>query len=66
MPVSRRCNSALTQDIESFRSFTMAHPRLVQAKDELLSAIEASAPGSLILVIGPTDLATFCTPLLHD
>ena len=54
MPVSRRCNSALTQDIESFRSFTMAHPRLVQAKDELLSAIEASAPGSLILVIGPT------------
>jgi Cdc6-like AAA superfamily ATPase len=32
----------------------MAHPRLVQAKDELLSAIEASAPGSLILVIGPT------------
>ena len=32
----------------------MAHPKLVQAKDELLSAIEASAPGSLILVIGPT------------
>jgi energy-coupling factor transporter ATP-binding protein EcfA2 len=47
-------NPALIQDLESFRSFTMAHPRLVQAKDELLSAIEASAPGSLILVIGPT------------
>ena len=47
-------NSALIQDLESFQSFTMAHPRLVQAKDELLSAIEASAPGSLILVIGPT------------
>jgi energy-coupling factor transporter ATP-binding protein EcfA2 len=47
-------NRALIQDLESFRSFTMAHPRLVQAKDELLSAIEASAPGSLILVIGPT------------
>ena len=47
-------NRALIQDLESFRSFTMAHPKLVQAKDELLSAIEASAPGSLILVIGPT------------
>ena len=57
MPASRPLppsNSALIQDIESFRFFTMAHPRLVQAKDELLSAIEASAPGSLILVIGPT------------
>jgi energy-coupling factor transporter ATP-binding protein EcfA2 len=47
-------NRALIQDLELFRSFTMAHPKLVQAKDELLSAIEASAPGSLILVIGPT------------
>ncbi|MEB2363142.1 MAG: AAA family ATPase [Bryobacterales bacterium] len=47
-------NTALVQDIESFRPFTMAHPRLVQAKEELLSAIEGSAPGSLILVIGPS------------
>lgn len=54
MPASRPCNSTLSQEIESFRSFTMAHPRLVRAKDELLSAIEASAPGSLILVIGPS------------
>lgn len=54
MRVSGPCNSPLTQDIDSFRSFTMAHPRLVQAKEELLSAIEASAPGSLILVIGPS------------
>jgi hypothetical protein len=32
----------------------MAHPRLLQARDELLNAIEASPPGSLILVLGPT------------
>ena len=51
---SQPCTQTLTQDIEGFRSFTMAHPRLAQAKEELLSAIEASAPGSLILVVGPT------------
>jgi hypothetical protein len=32
----------------------MAHPRLIEARDDLLNAIEASAPGSLILVLGPT------------
>jgi hypothetical protein len=32
----------------------MAHPRLIEARDELLNAIEASSPGSLILVLGPT------------
>jgi hypothetical protein len=32
----------------------MAHPRLLDARDELLNAIEASSPGSLILVLGPT------------
>jgi len=32
----------------------MAHPRLIEARDELLNAIEASPPGSLILVLGPT------------
>ena len=40
--------------IEAFRSFTMAHPRLRQAKEDLLDAIESSPPGSLILVVGPT------------
>jgi energy-coupling factor transporter ATP-binding protein EcfA2 len=48
------CSPSLPKDIDAFRSFTMAHPRLVQAKEELLTAIEASAPGSLILVVGPT------------
>jgi energy-coupling factor transporter ATP-binding protein EcfA2 len=32
----------------------MAHPRLIEAKDELLEAIEGAAPGSLVLVLGPT------------
>jgi energy-coupling factor transporter ATP-binding protein EcfA2 len=32
----------------------MAHPRLRQAKEDLLDAIESSPPGSLILVVGPT------------
>ncbi|MGH9436910.1 MAG: AAA family ATPase [Terriglobia bacterium] len=39
--------------LEGFRSFTMAHPRLIEAKDQLLEAIEGAASGSLILVLGP-------------
>jgi hypothetical protein len=53
--VSSQRDAAICPDaVERFRKFTMAHPRLVQAKDELLTAIEASPPGSLILVLGPT------------
>ena len=33
---------------------SMAHPRLVAARDELLDAIDGAAPGSLLLVLGPT------------
>jgi energy-coupling factor transporter ATP-binding protein EcfA2 len=40
--------------LEHFRSFTMAHPRLVQARDELMDAIDGAAPGSLVFVLGPT------------
>ncbi len=50
------CNtdsSQLPETFQRFRSFTMAHPRLLSAKDELLDAIEGAAPGSLILVLGP-------------
>jgi energy-coupling factor transporter ATP-binding protein EcfA2 len=32
----------------------MAHPRLMHVKDRLLSAIRGAAPGSLVLVLGPT------------
>lgn len=37
-----------------FRNFTMAHPRLVEARDQLVDAIDGAAPGSLVLVLGPT------------
>jgi hypothetical protein len=52
-PRSRYCPPLLEQ-VEAFRSFTMAHPRLAQAKEDLINAIEGSVPGSLILVVGPT------------
>jgi energy-coupling factor transporter ATP-binding protein EcfA2 len=53
--VASQRNAAICPDaVERFRRFTMAHPRLLQARDELLTAIEASPPGSLILVLGPT------------
>ncbi len=45
---------ASAESLRGFESFTMAHPRLIEAKDELVQAIECSAPGSLILVLGPT------------
>ena len=44
----------LIERLEHFRNFTMAHPRLVEARDELANAIDGAAPGSLVLVLGPT------------
>jgi energy-coupling factor transporter ATP-binding protein EcfA2 len=46
--------SPAIESLQRFRLFTMAHPRLSEAKDELLEAIEGAAPGSLVLVLGPT------------
>jgi len=40
--------------LEEFRCFTIAHPLLLEMKERLLSAIKSAAPGSLILVLGPT------------
>jgi len=40
--------------LEYFKGYTMAHPRLVQARDALLGAIHEVAPNSLILLLGPT------------
>ncbi len=37
-----------------FRSYTVAHPLLVQAKEKLTAAIFDSEPNSLIFVVGPT------------
>src|SRR5271157_855157 len=40
--------------LKHFQEFTVAHPRLVDAKDRLLAAIRQCAPNSVILVLGPT------------
>jgi hypothetical protein len=45
--------SSAIESVQRFRFFTMAHPRLIEAKDALLEAIEGAAPGSLVLVLGP-------------
>jgi energy-coupling factor transporter ATP-binding protein EcfA2 len=37
-----------------FQAYTVAHPSLIAAKEELIAAIHDSAPNSLILVLGPT------------
>jgi energy-coupling factor transporter ATP-binding protein EcfA2 len=44
----------LIERLDHFRNFTMAHPRLVAARDELVDAIDGAAPGSLVFVVGPT------------
>jgi hypothetical protein len=44
----------LIERLERFRNFTMAHPRLVEAREELVDAIDGAAPGSLVFVLGPT------------
>jgi len=43
-----------TARLEYFKGYTMAHPRLVAARDALLGAIHDRAPNSVILVLGPT------------
>jgi energy-coupling factor transporter ATP-binding protein EcfA2 len=40
--------------LQYFQTYTMAHPRLVAARDALLNAIHEVPPNSLILVLGPT------------
>ena len=40
--------------LTSFRGYTMAHPLLMTAKEDLLRAINGAEPGSLVFVFGPT------------
>jgi hypothetical protein len=40
--------------LRHFQDFTVAHPRLVDAKERLLAAIRECAPNAVILVLGPT------------
>ena len=50
--------------LEYFRDYTIAHPRLVAARDALVGAIHERAPNSLILVLGPTGVGK--TTLAHE
>jgi energy-coupling factor transporter ATP-binding protein EcfA2 len=56
MPLDGIASAAphLIERLERFRKFTMAHPRLVTARDELMDAIDGATPGSLVLLLGPT------------
>ena len=47
-------NQPWTARIQYFRTYTMAHPCLVDAREALLNAIHEVPPNSLILVLGPT------------
>lgn len=40
--------------LENFCAFTMAHPRLLATRDRLMDAIDGAAPGSLVMLLGPT------------
>lgn len=51
--VTKRSELQPTEALQAFRAFTMAHPRLIEARDELIAAIEGAAAGSLILLLGP-------------
>ena len=39
---------------ERFRAYTVAHPRLAEAKETLMNAIHGAEPNSLLFVFGPT------------
>jgi energy-coupling factor transporter ATP-binding protein EcfA2 len=47
-------NQPWTERLQYFRSYTIAHPWLVQAHDALLHAIREMPRNSLILLLGPT------------
>jgi len=40
--------------LRNFRAFTVAHPHLLAAKEELVTTLSDSAPNSLVFVLGPT------------
>src|SRR6516225_120266 len=50
--LSREANSE--ERLERFRVYTVAHPRLLEAKEALMNAIWGAEPSSLIFVFGPT------------
>jgi energy-coupling factor transporter ATP-binding protein EcfA2 len=51
--LSRKSDSPESR-LERFRAYTVAHPRLVEAKETLMNAIRGAEPNSLIFVFGPS------------
>jgi hypothetical protein len=43
-----------TERLAYFQAYTIAHPRLMEAKQKLLSSIQDSSRNSLVMVLGPT------------
>jgi hypothetical protein len=48
-----RIHSEHESRLDRFRAYTVAHPRLVKAKDDLMNAVRGAEPNSLIFVFGP-------------
>ena len=44
----------LSAELETFLAFTVAHPKLVAAKDAVMAAIEYGEPNSIVMLYGPT------------
>jgi len=55
-------NESWTERLRRFRDFTLAHPRLSEAKEKVLAAIRESASNTLVMVSGPTGVGktTLC------
>lgn len=51
-PAQERVN--ISAGLDAFLTFTVAHPKLVAAKDSVMAAIEYGEPNSIIMVYGPT------------
>lgn len=54
MPTASTTATTWVKRLEQFQAFTVAHPHLMAAKDELLQAIRQSEPNSIVMVFGPT------------
>jgi energy-coupling factor transporter ATP-binding protein EcfA2 len=54
MLISSTAATPWPKRLQEFQAFTVAHPYLVAAKDELLQAIQQSEANSIVMVFGPT------------
>lgn len=52
--IPRRATQDGSEQLARFQAFTVAHPRLLAAKESLMTALRESEPNSIIMVFGPT------------